>query len=169
MTDQNILKDSGVDFVAVVVDRQDVERVYLDTTLNVLQQLLQDRQTVLSFRGRLDIAFAGYDDDVRELHEIDEVRNFLGHLDKKFPFWFYFLNLYGGTLVMILLSLCRYSRGSDGTFVIDQADQERFFVEHGRAVTWLFHAYSLDEKEYEVLAAQIKNYLDHRRRPPVIH
>jgi hypothetical protein len=169
MADADILKDRGVDFLAVVVDRQDVERLYVDTTLGVLQRLLQDRRTVVSFRARLDIAFAGYDDDVRELHEIDEVRKFLGHLDKKFPFWFYFLNLHSGTLVMILLSLCRYSRNSDGTFVIDQADQERFFVEHGSAVTWLFQAYGLDEKDYEPLSMQIKSYLENRRNPPMIH
>jgi hypothetical protein len=169
MTDADILKDSGVDFLAVVVDRQDVERLHVETTLNVLQRLLQDRQTVVRFRARLDIAFAGYDDDTRELHEIDEVRKFLGHLDKKFPFWFYFLNLHSGTLIMILLSLCPYSRNSDGTFVIDQAEQERFFVEHGSAVTWLFQTYGLDQEEYEPLAMQIKGYLENRRNPPLIH
>ena len=66
MTDADILKDSGVDFLAVVVDRQDVERLHVQTTLNVLQRLLRDRQTVVSFRARLDIAFAGYDDDTRD-------------------------------------------------------------------------------------------------------
>lgn len=169
MTDADILKDSGVDFLAVVVDRRDVEGLHVETTLNVLRRLLQDRQTVVSFRARLDIAFAGYDDDTRELHEIDEVRNFLGHLDKKFPFWFYFLNLGSGTLVVILLSLCRYTRREDGMFIIDKSDQERFFVEHGAAVTWLFQKYALDEKDYEPLAMQIKNYLENRRNPPVIH
>ena len=169
MTDADILKDSGVDFLAVVVDRQDVERLRVETALNVLRRLLQDRQTVVSFRARLDVGFAGYDDDTRELHEIDEVRKFLFHLDKKFPFWFYFLNLSSGTLIMILLSLCRYSRNSDGTFVIDQAEQERFFVEHGSAVTWLFQTYGLDEEEYEPLVMQIKRYLENRRNSPLIH
>jgi hypothetical protein len=169
MTDADILKDSGVDFLAVVVDRQDVERLRVETTLNVLRRLLQDRQTVVNFRARLDVGFAGYDDDTRELHEIDEVRKFLFHLDKKFPFWFYFLNLSSGTLIMILLSLCRYSRNSDGTFVIDQAEQERFFVEHGSAVTWLFQTYGLDEEEYDPLVMQIKRDLENRRNSPQIH
>jgi hypothetical protein len=169
MTEPDILRDSGVDFLAVVVDRRDVERSDVDPTLKVLWRLLQDRETVVRFRGRIDLGFAGYDDDVRELYQIDEVRNFLGHLDKKFPFWFYFLNLLNGTLVMILLSQCQYSRNSDGMFVIDPIDQEKFFVEHGRAVTWLFDTYSLDEKEYEVLTAQIANYMEQRRLPPIIH
>lgn len=169
MTDADILKDSGVDFLAVVVDRQDVERLHVQTTLNVLRRLLEDRQTVERFRGRLDIGFAGYDEDPREIHEIEEVRTFLRDLDRKFPFWFYFVNLHSDTLVVIFLCLCRYTRGKDGVFVVDQTDQERFFVEHGSAVTWLFQTYGLDEKEYEPLAMQIKSYLENRRKPPVIH
>ncbi len=169
MRDSDILKDSGADFFAVVVDRRDVERSDVDPTLKVLKRLLEDRETVVRFRGRLDLGFAGYDDDVRELYEIEEVRSFLADLDKTFPFWLYFLDLRTETLTVILLSFCRYSRAPDGVFVIDRADQERFFVDHSRAVTWLFDNYSLDEKEYQVLTTQITKYLEHRKHPPVIH
>jgi len=90
-------------------------------------------------------------------------------LSKTFPFRLYFLDLRTETLTVILLSFCRYSRAPDGVFVIDPADQERFFVEHGRAVTCLFDSYSLDEKEYQVLTTQITKYLEHRKHFPVIH
>lgn len=168
MTEPDLLRDCGVDFLTVVVDRRDVQNLDIDTTFKILRRLLQDRQTVVSFRARLDIAFAGYDDDVRELYEIEEVRNFLSLLDKKFPFWFYFLNLDNGTLALILLSLCPYSITLDGILVISQDDQI-FFVEHGSAVTWLFDTYSLDEKEYDPLTIQIAKYLERKRHPPVIH
>ena len=168
MAEPNLLKDSGPDVLSVVVDRKDVEELNFDRTLTVLRSLLQDRETVVNFRRRLDIAFFGYDNDSRELYEIDDVRNFIAQLDKKFPFWFYFLNLQSGTLVLILLSLCKYSINSDGLFAMDQADQERVFVEHGNAVSWLFEKYALDEKEHDVLATQIANYLQQRRRPPCI-
>lgn len=169
MTEPDLLRDCGVDFLTVVVERTDVENLYIETTLNVLRRLLQDRQTVVSFRARLDIAFAGYDDDIRELYEINEVRSFLGLLDKKFPFWLYFLNLDNGALSLILLALCQYSKGPDGVLVIDQCDQERFLVEHGGAVTWLFDTYSLDEKEYEALTTQIAKYLERKKNPPITH
>ena len=169
MEDFDILKESGADSLSVLIDRRDVERVDVSPTLAILSRLLRDRETVTKFRGRLDIGFAGYDEDPREVHEIEEVRTFLRDLDSKFPFWFYFVNLYSDTLVLILLTLCRYSRREDGRFDIDQSDQERFFVEHGAAVTWLFQSYDLDEKEYEPLAMQIKSYLDNKRRAPLIH
>jgi hypothetical protein len=169
MEDFDILKEGGADSLSVLIDRGDVERANVAPTLAVLARLLRDRQTVERFRGRLDIGFAGYDEDPREVHEIEEIRNFLRILDRKFPFWFYFANLYSGTLVVILLSLCRYTRREDGIFIVDQTDQEMFFVEHGNAVTWLFQAYDLDEREYEPLAMQIKKYLENRRKHPVIH
>ena len=41
---------------------------------------------------RLSIAFHGYDQDVRELDEIREVRDFVYMLDDKFPYWLFFLS-----------------------------------------------------------------------------
>lgn len=41
---------------------------------------------------RVDIAFYGYDDDPRELFEIQEVRQYVSDLDVKFPFWLFFLS-----------------------------------------------------------------------------
>jgi hypothetical protein len=169
MTEPDLLRDCGADFLTVVVDRRDVESLSTDTTLKILWGLLQDRQTVVNFRARLDIGFAGYDDDIRELYEIEEVRKFLGLLDKKFPFWFYFLNLDSGTLSLIVLALCQYSKGLDGLLLADRDDLERFFVEHGGAVTWLFDTYGLDEKEYEVLKTQIADYVEHRGHPRIAH
>jgi hypothetical protein len=169
MEDFDILKESGADSLSVLIDRRDVERVDVSPTLAILSRLLRDRETVTKFRGRLDIGFAGYDEDPREVHEIEEVRTFLRALDSKFPFWFYFANLHSGTLVVILLTLCRYTRTEDGRFDVDQSDQEKFCVEHGAAVTWLFQNYDLDENEYEPLAMQIKSYLDNKRRAPSIH
>ena len=163
MEDFDFLKESGADSLSVLIDRRDVERVDVSPTLAILSQLLRDRETVIKFRGGLDIGFAGYDEDPREVHEIEEVRIFLRALDSKFPFWFYFINLYGDTLVVILLGLCRYTRRGDSKFDIDQSDQERFFVEHGAAVTWLFQKYDLDENDYEPLAMQIKAYLENRK------
>lgn len=164
-----MLEESGADSLSVLIDRQDVERVRVGPALAVLKQLLRDRNTVIKFRGRLEIGFAGYDEDPREVHEIEEVRIFLRALDSEFPFWFYFMNLCGDTLVVILLGLCRYTRTEDRRFDIDQSDQERFFVEHGAAVTWLFQRYDLDESDYEPLAMRIKAYFEKKRRPPLIH
>lgn len=168
MTDSNFLRDSGVDFLTVGIDRKDVERCDLEPTLRTLSQLLQDRWTVQNFRGRLSLGFFGYDDDPRELYEIEEVRRFTTALDMKFPFWLYFLSLHDGTLALILLCLCRSSMGPNGMLVLEEGERERFLVEHYTAVNWLFVTYGLDEKDNEALTAQVSDYFEKRARPPVI-
>lgn len=168
MTDFDALQESGADLLSVIIDRNDVEHCDIEPTLGVLKRLLQDRQSVEKFRGRVDLGFFGYDNDPRELHEIGEVRLFLAELDKKFPFWLYFLNLYNDTLVIVFLSLCTYSRRVDGMFIADLSDRERFFLEHYLAVNWLFDTYLLDEKDNEGLSAQISNYFDKKKNRPLV-
>lgn len=169
MTDPDILKDSGADFLFVVVDPKDVERSDVDPTARTLRRLLQDRETVLRFRGRLDLSFAGYDEDPRELFEIAEVRNFLAELDTNFPFWFYFLNLRSGSLALVLFSLCSYSTGPDGMVVLDAEGRARFLAEHYLAVNWLFSTYGLDEKDNDALTLQVSGYFEKLKQPPTIH
>lgn len=168
MVDGELLKQSGADFLSVLIDRADVERLDIQPTLNTLEQLLHDRETVARFRGRLDIGFAGYDDDSRELYEIAEVRRFLAALDHKFPFWFYFLNLRSGTLVLVFFCFCRSFKRSDGLFEIDSDDQEKFIVEHGAAVQSLINRYALPEEVNETVAGQIAMYLHERAKLPRI-
>jgi hypothetical protein len=168
MTDSNFLKESGVDFLTVGVDRRDVERCDVEPTLRTLSQLVRDRWTVLNFRSRLSLGFFGYDDDPRELYEIQEVRRFAAELDRKFPFWLYFLNLRDGALALIFLCVCRSSIGSNGMLVLEKGEREKFLVDHYKAVNWLFVTYGLDERDNEALTAQVSDYFEKRERPPVI-
>jgi hypothetical protein len=168
MADFDFLSESGVDSLSVIIDRNDIENSNVEPTFAVLKRLLQDRQTVEGFRGRLDIGFHGYDDDSRELYEIEEVRRFIAELDKKFPFWLYFLDLYSGTLALIHLCLCRYWKRADGMLVLDERDRERFFEEHYVAVNWLFVTYGMDEKNNEALTMQVSAYFETRTKPPTI-
>jgi hypothetical protein len=64
---------------------------------------LTSPERALSFFENVDIAFHGYDDDPRELFEIDEVRNFVIELDRQFPFWLFFLTKRGLGLQCIML------------------------------------------------------------------
>ena len=53
----------------------------------------------------IDLAFAGYDEDARELYEIDEVRSFVLKLDEGFPYWFFFMSKSGGGLAVLAYCL----------------------------------------------------------------
>jgi len=65
---------------------------------------MQSPQTAQKYFERVDIAFNGYDTDIRELFEIPEVRNFAYQLDDQFPFWLFFLSK--RTLALQCLLFC---------------------------------------------------------------
>ena len=70
------LAKTGVDWVGVVVSRQEVELLDISPALNVLRSLLFDAETVRMFQGRVGLSFHGYDSDPRELNQIPEVRQY---------------------------------------------------------------------------------------------
>jgi hypothetical protein len=80
------------DVLCVVVSRDDICRQDVSSPLSTLQHLLRTPEIARAYKERVDIAFDGYNDDPRELHEIEEVRNFVQKLDEEFPFWLFFLS-----------------------------------------------------------------------------
>ncbi len=52
----------------------------------------------------------GYDSDDRELWLIPEVKAFLMELDRQFPFFFWFLDPNGGSLLLLSASCCDGAR-----------------------------------------------------------
>lgn len=168
MGDSNFLVGAGADSLAVVIDRGDVERCDVEPTLRVLKRLLEDRSTVEKFRGRVDSAFFGYDDDARELYEIGEVRRFVAELDSKFGYWLYFLNLQSEALAMVVLCLCRHAPGPKEKRALEAGGLERFLMEHFFAVNWLFETFGLDEKENEALTARVMDYFEKRQKPRIV-
>src|SRR5437870_2320009 len=111
----NILDSTDIDFLSVVVGREEVEACNATEVLKTLNKLTANKVTVLKFMGKVSIGVHGYDDDLRELFEIPEVRLFFRELDQQFPFWFFFLSTATGALTLLALLLCRITRLSPTT------------------------------------------------------
>ena len=149
---------SGVDYVGIVVSRQEAESLDIAPTLNVLESLLYDAETVRMFQGQVGLSFHGYDADPRELYQIPEVRQYLASLDSKFPYWFYFLSTDDETLKMIAFCLCRTREIDAGLAYPDPADMQAFFLSHIDALNQLFDRYSLVEAINEEISGLVANY-----------
>jgi len=78
--------------ITIIISRQDVISQNIGPTLDVLHNYVETPRKAKEFMERLSIAFHGYDQDVRELDEIREVRDFVYMLDDKFPYWLFFLS-----------------------------------------------------------------------------
>ncbi len=102
----------------VELQRSWIESGDLRPALSALEPLLADAQTVRRFQGRLHLFVGGYDDDPRELWEITEVRQYLRALDRRFPFWFWFVDPTDpGLLLMVGCCSEVAAYGSDGDTV----------------------------------------------------
>lgn len=94
--------EAGVDFLNIVISKDDVLKKDFSSPMNILQQLIASPKVALYFKERVDIYIDGYNECRDELWEIPEVRNYVNELDEKFPFWLYFLSKNGGGLYVII-------------------------------------------------------------------
>jgi hypothetical protein len=79
------------DPLRVVVPRDEISRQDIKPALSTLKKLLESPEVARAHRERVDIVFAGYNGDQREIEEIKEVRDYVRKLDAHFPFWLFFL------------------------------------------------------------------------------
>jgi Chlororespiratory reduction 6 len=89
--------------VVIIVSRDEVVARDISSVIETLKCCLTSPERVLSLFEKLDIAFHGYDEDARELFEIEEVREFVVLLDQKFPYWLFFLTKNGLGLQAVTL------------------------------------------------------------------
>jgi hypothetical protein len=110
----------------------------LRPALAALDPLLADSQTVRRYQGRLHLFVGGYDDDPRELWEIPEVRQYLGALDSRFPFWVWFLDPTDPSLLLVVACCCELaaygSHGDTVSAVVLPTRLSDFLVTHLRAL-----------------------------------
>ncbi len=154
----SFLRESGVDWLSVIVPRSDVEGCIIAPTLNVLQSVLADSETVRLFQGRVDIAFEGWDSDPRELYEILEVRTFMARLDEEWPYWLYFLSTERQALRMIAFCLCHARRVGSELAQVPPDVLALFLMTHFSAVNELFAAFGLDESMNVPISKHVAEY-----------
>ena len=150
-------RDLGADWLRVVPERPEVEALDVSRSALILSRVLADRSAVERYRGGVELAFFGYSNDPREVHDIPEVRRFCSKLDDAFPYWFYFLSTDRFTLGMIASCLCSVTQLRPGvvSFGPDLLD---FIERHYKALNWLVDNYSLDEEHNVEISRNVAEY-----------
>lgn len=78
------------DSMFVVVTRAEVEAGDTDRVVSLLNALTDTADIARRAQGTLDLRFDGWDDEPDEPFEIDEIRDYVGKLDDRFPYWLFF-------------------------------------------------------------------------------
>jgi hypothetical protein len=75
--------------IVASISKKYIDNKDYDYVQNFLNQMLEEP---LGYANKVIIMIEGYDDDPRELFEIQEIRDYFSTLDRLFPYWFYFIN-----------------------------------------------------------------------------
>lgn len=128
---EDVTLTNVMDFVCFTISRTDVEYRQIDPTLEHLSVLTSHPEVARHFCGRVDLAFAGYDHDTREIFEIRDVREFVQELDRRFPFLPYLLTRETATLRTLALCLITAEMTLDDNVRINSTEL------HSLATRWL--------------------------------
>jgi hypothetical protein len=71
---------------------EDVEAGDTSSTIEFLKTLIVSPVAARTHFQNIDISFDGFNDDSREVFQIGPIRVFVTELNKKFPYWLYFMN-----------------------------------------------------------------------------
>lgn len=143
-----------VDDWLLKVSRKEIERVNIIPTIMELGPLLTP-ENVKRFQRKVSIFVDGYDDDPRDLYEIDVARKWLIRLDIAFPFWFYFITLGPrSSLQWITFGLCRYRKMPEGK-MIDPDELDNFVNHHMYALQQLCANQEVSQAKFTQLCQDI--------------
>ena len=125
------MMEAGVDFLNIVITKDEVLKQDISKPIKMLQQLIASPETSRYFMERVDIAFDGYNEYRDELWEIPEVRNYVVMLDGAFPFWFYFLSKNGKGLYVIVKCFLLPFLTAQGEKEHNMPKLEKYMLERG--------------------------------------
>lgn len=93
------------DRVVLVITKEYIDNEDFEHVNDILTKLMENS---IKNENKLSLIIDGYDNDLRELYEIPEIRNYFQTLDRLFPYWFYFVNRkteekYSSLVIIMLL------------------------------------------------------------------
>ena len=111
--------------ISILINRSDVESQNIQPILLQLNHFASSAELAKSSFESVDVVFGGYDDDPRELWEIEEVRAFVSSLNNAFTHWVYILNKETSGLQAILFCLLPVQKSEHGS---GQLSNSRAFI-----------------------------------------
>lgn len=146
---------SDLDLIFHSVSKENVVRQNIDTTNLILENL---RKNTTKSKKKLMITFDGYDNDKREVYEIDEIRKYVKKVFEKNHDLFYYLTSLVNNDSIILACLgnltnIRFDKYDKTMLKIDTTDEIR-----RKIISGVLDASKLDEKVAKEIIKNLFNY-----------
>jgi hypothetical protein len=155
------------DCIVLLIPKSVVEQQDLDFTLSGLEKLLVNEETIQKSKNKLTVGFDGYDDDPRELYEIDEVRDYIQAITEKFPYWFYFCSTKDHSLWIILMAHCKFRKFGPGAAKVETKDARKIMAYLFSNLNEFLEKHNLGQSELKSLTKEIREYFSSHIIPTV--
>lgn len=158
----------GFEAIVFMIDRESVEKKDLSTVMHFVRRLTASMELALHCQGKIAFGFAGYDDDPRELFEIDDVRWYVAVLDHNFNELFFFLPYEEPATALWLFAFCiagvcwegeRSTPGNPRKVIVDFEMLAPFFERHYTYLNYICEWLQLPAEEVERISLGVAKAL----------
>lgn len=126
-----------------IVSRPEIEKNEYSGLLDTLKRLEVNSELLTTSKGKIDILIHGYNDDPRELYEIEEVRNWIKTVFEGIQGWAYFLAMDESAKFLRLMQLCNidYTVVKEGHITKSSSEERKVKVDLRSGVPFLLALY----------------------------
>jgi len=124
------------DYIIFVIGIQEVKAKDLTRPTEFRRRLTSTRELALHCQGKITFSFDGYDDDPRELFEIEEVKQYVVLLDEAFPELFFFARAEDRHSTIMFFIFCLFGVGWESERSTP-GNPQKVIVEYGRSGPFL--------------------------------
>jgi hypothetical protein len=152
----------GSHVVVATIDRADIESRNVAPASSALNRLVESTEVLEKSNGTISLMVSGYDDDLRELHMIPEVRDYFVALDANFPYWFHICTRMDHTLRLLFMMMADLvpSMNESGAiqYLFSNDDLNEFLNRRMDAMDMLHAKFGFDEAENQRIGELVLNY-----------
>lgn len=149
-----------VDVLVFVIDREDVEREDISNTVAFFQRLQVSSKLTRKTQRKVELRFAGYDDDARELWEVPEVRTWMRRLDQDVKYWFWFLNTLPAShgLLVVLFSLSSVTARGPGVEFVPPVQLAMFLMKNYERLNEIVARVGASKEQNRLISSEVVTY-----------
>jgi hypothetical protein len=146
--------------VVLVISRRQVETGDMASVLAGLKLFLATREDAWLYRNQMALVVDGYNEDLRELVDIAEVRVFLLALERAWPYWAYFFNQVDDSLIIFLSCLCGAHYPGGGAVEMDLSKLQEVLMRGFGGMNSIFEKHGFPEKELESMSRGLMEVIE---------
>lgn len=154
------MQEDQFDLYHFVITKEDIDNFEFDNILGALNKL---HRAPHAYFNKIMISIYGYESDIRELYQIEEVRDYLRFLDYSFPHWFYYsrkdIPRNASLFSLMITAICEWEKIGDNSIQINNDSLASFLINHYSYMNKLMLEMGHSVKEIKEISTLIESII----------